>query len=146
MRPLRGRAACAAVDLNPQFAGGVAGRDADERVQLLSDPGPDRYAIHSAMRPGFREDALLRPAALMEGNDIARVRRLVGDDDLEFVNASPDSQHPASGTGNVGCQADPMKSARSPSRWDQNRKTPWAWALSRFAGLNTPAITAAGTV
>ena len=58
-----GRTACAAVDLDPQFAGEVVGRDAGEHVRLVSGPDPGRHAIHLAMRPGFGEDALLRPPA-----------------------------------------------------------------------------------
>ena len=53
-------------------------------MELITDPCPDRYVIHLAMHLEFCEDALLRSAALMEGNNVARIRPLVGDDDLEF--------------------------------------------------------------
>jgi len=39
-----------------------------------------------------------------------------------------------------------MKSAKSSSRWLQNRARPSACAVSKLAGLNTPVITAAATV
>ena len=71
--------------LDLQFSGEVAGKDTGEHVRLVSDPGPDRHVIHLAMHLEFGEDVLLRPAALMEGNDVAQVRPLVGDDDLEFA-------------------------------------------------------------
>ena len=82
---LWGRTAGAAVDLDLEFAGEVVGKDAGEHVELVADPCPDRYVIHLAVRLEFGEDALLRPATFMEGNDVARVRPLVGDNGLEFI-------------------------------------------------------------
>ena len=55
----------------------------------------DRDVIHSAMRFGFGEDILLRPRPSWKANDIARVRSLAGDDDLEFVSVFNGSdRHP----------------------------------------------------
>ena len=50
--------------MDPQFAGDVMGKDVGGYVRLVADPGPDRYVIHPAMRPGLGEDTLLRPTAL----------------------------------------------------------------------------------
>ena len=85
MRTLLSRAACAVIDLYLEFASEVVGKNAGKHVQLVAGPNPDRHVIHLAMRLEFGEDALLRPSTLMEGNDIARVHPLVGDDDLEFA-------------------------------------------------------------
>ena len=82
---LWGRAAGTGIELDPELSGEVAGGDAGEHVRLVPDPDPDRYVIHSAMRPELGKSTLLRRPALVEGNDLTRAYSLVGDDDLEFV-------------------------------------------------------------
>ena len=82
---LCGRAPGARVELDLKLASEVVSNNAGEHVQLVADPGLDGYVVHLTMRLELGEDTLLRTAAFVEGNDLARVHSFVGDDDLEFV-------------------------------------------------------------
>ena len=56
---LGGRATGARVELDLQLASEVVSEDAGEHVQLVADPGLDRYVVHLAMRLELGEDAFL---------------------------------------------------------------------------------------